>query len=145
MQDRADTGFAELVGDVYAAGMDRARWPQVLARMSSMVGSAAGTIFIHDFDSKSADLDGGGGNVAAFQGFAESALISYAGYYSGRNVWIEAEESLPAGSAVTSSMLLPESRLKRTEFYSDWLKPCVGFTKTGDACPAPARDTKSPL
>jgi DNA-binding CsgD family transcriptional regulator/PAS domain-containing protein len=126
-----DRLFAELVGDVYAAGLDASRWPQVLARLSDHLGSAAGTIFIHDFDSSTAHLDGADGNVAAFLGFEESALASYASYYSGRNVWIEAEDSLPPGTAVTSSMLLPESRLLRTEFYSDWLKPQDFFYSLG--------------
>jgi DNA-binding NarL/FixJ family response regulator len=131
MDTARDAAYAELVGDVYSAGLDSGRWSNVLARMASMVGSAAGTIFIHDFESSSADLDGTGGNVAAFMGFEESALASYANYYSGRNVWIEAEDALPPGSAVTSSMLLPESRLLRTEFYSDWLKPQDFFYSLG--------------
>jgi DNA-binding CsgD family transcriptional regulator len=131
MHDDAGNGFADLVGDVYAASLDPGRWRDVLARMSSLVGSSAGTIFIHDFDNSTADLDGTGGNVAAFMGFDESALASYARYYSGRNVWIDAEDSLPPGSAVTSSMLLPESRLVRTEFYSDWLKPQDFFYSLG--------------
>ncbi len=99
--------------------------------MSDLLGSAAGTIFIHDFDSSTAHLDGADGNVAAFLGFDESALVSYANYYSGRDVWIEAEDALPPGSAGTSSMLLPESRLRRTEFYSDWLKPKEFFYSLG--------------
>ncbi|HUR89281.1 MAG TPA: hypothetical protein VMZ74_09370 [Ramlibacter sp.] len=131
MQDRAEFRFAELVGDVYAAGLDATRWPDVLARMSSMVDSAAGTIFIHDFDDGSANLECSGGNVAAFLGFDESALVSYATYYGGRNVWIAAEDALPPGSAVTSSMLFPESRLKGTEFYCDWLKPQDFFYSLG--------------
>ena len=131
MHDGAEVRFAELVGDVYAAGLDATRWGDVLTRMSGMVGSCAGTIFIHDFNDRSADLDGANGNVAAFMGIDDSALASYASYYSGRNVWIEAEDTLPPGSAVTSSMLLPESRLRRTEFYNDWLRPQDFFYSLG--------------
>ncbi len=131
MAFNADSRVTSLIGDVYAAALDATRWQAVLQNMSSMVDSVAGTIFIHDFEDRSATIDGANGNVAAFLGFEASALASYTTHYTALNVWTAAEDALSSGSSVTSSMLFPDSRLKQTEFYSDWLRPQGFFYSLG--------------
>lgn len=123
MQLTDEAGIVGLVGDVYAAALDVSRWPAVLKNMSSVVGAAAGSVWMHDFENSSANFELADGNVAAFMGFDSESLTSFADYYSGINVWTAAEAAHPSGSVVTGSMLFPDDRLKRTEFYNDWLKP----------------------
>ena len=110
------------MGSIYAAGLDSTRWPTVLNQVSGEVGAAAGTIWMHDFRNSGASFETGGKNVSAYVGFDENTLVSYADHFSGINVWAANEEKLAAGSAVTSSILYPDSKLKHTEFYADWLR-----------------------
>ena len=123
MQSKKQPEINGLVGAVYAAALDATRWPAVLESVSAVVGAAAGSMWLHDFSDSSADFDTHSGNVAAFMGLSDSSLVSYASHYSNVNVWTAAEQDLSAGSVVTGSMLYPDSLLKRTEFYNDWLKP----------------------
>jgi DNA-binding CsgD family transcriptional regulator/PAS domain-containing protein len=121
MQYNETAVFLSLVERIHAASLDPGLWPEVVARIGAAVGAKAGTIFVHDFADSSAHLDGGGPDIVAFDGFDSSSLQAYATHYSMTNVWTANEDTLPAGSAVTSSALYPDSMLKKTEFYGDWL------------------------
>lgn len=123
MQSNSEARIIGLIGDVYAAALDASRWPGVLQNTASVVGSPVGTVWMHDFADSSANFDHGNGNVTAFMGFDDASISSFAAHYGGVNVWTAEEDRLPSGSAVTGSMLYPDSGLKRTEFYSGWLKP----------------------
>lgn len=112
----------DIVHDIYGAAVESTLWPGVLRKVAATVGADAGSVWIHDFEAGSATLDGSGPNMAAFVGLEPARLESYAAHYSRVNVWSADEERLPAGSAVTSSMLFPDARLKKTEFYADWLR-----------------------
>ena len=67
---------------------------------------------MHDFRNSGASFETGGKNVSAYVGFDENTLVSHADHFSGVNVWAANEEKLAAGSAVTSSILNPDSQLK---------------------------------
>ncbi len=121
MSEPHEPKLVDLVGAVYEAALDAKAWPGLLGKMSSVVHAEAGTVWMHDFADSSADLDAGGGNLAAFVGIDDSAMADYASHYSGLNVWAANEDTLGSGSTVTSSMLYPDSLLKRTEFYGDFL------------------------
>lgn len=121
MQHDETAVLLSLVEGIHSAALDPALWPGVVARIGAAVHAKAGTIFVHDFADSSAHLDGSGPNIAAFAGFDPGSLESYAMHYSMTNVWTANEDTLPAGSAVVSSELFPDSMLKKTEFYGDWL------------------------
>ena len=117
---------SELLGvvqEIYGAALEPARWEGVLAHVAQLVGAEAGSVWIHDFSDSSASFDGTGENVAAFSGFDPDELVRYADHYSSVNVWSADEERFVSGSVVTSSMLFPDTSLRRTEFYGDWLRP----------------------
>jgi DNA-binding CsgD family transcriptional regulator len=118
-RDDDDTLLA-LIEDIHAAALDPCLWTEVLARIGEAVSATAGTIFVHDFADSSLVLDGPG--FAVFTGIEPGALEAYAAHYSMTNVWTAHEEKLPAGTAVLSSNLYPDSMLKKTEFYGDWLR-----------------------
>jgi DNA-binding CsgD family transcriptional regulator len=125
------TVFSAIVGEIYEAALEPARWEQVLHLIGKAVSAETGTVWIHDFADSSASFDGAGSNIAAYIGFEDGALESYAAHYSAVNVWTAREEALPPGSAVTSGQLFPNSSLKRTEFYSDWLRKSDLFHALG--------------
>ena len=66
----------------------------------------------------SADEPWGQATLHFQQGLNEELLPSFCEYYHLRNVWAANEP----GAAVTSSMLYPDDRLKRTEYWADWLR-----------------------
>ncbi|MBC5767877.1 helix-turn-helix transcriptional regulator [Ramlibacter albus] len=111
-----------LIERIHCAALDASLWPGVLEDIGRAVDATAGTIHSHDFADSSANLETTATNIAAFCGIDEPALVSYAAHYSMTNVWTANEDTLPAGSAVLSSQLYPDSMLKRTEFYGDWLR-----------------------
>ncbi len=127
----SDDVLLSLVNDVYEAALDPSKWPDFLRKMSRATGSLSGAVWMHDFSDRSADIEAGGGNLAAYVGFDDAALSEFASYYSSVNVWTENEGHYPSGSAVTSSMLYPDRFLKRTEFYGDWLRPHDMFYSLG--------------
>ncbi|HEX2545432.1 MAG TPA: hypothetical protein VHL79_11165 [Ramlibacter sp.] len=117
-----DARLLEVINDIYAVALEPKLWPEVLNKVSAMVGADAATVWIHDFADKSASFElTDSANVAAFVGFEPGTMQQYAEHYSMVNVWTENEDRLPSGSVVTSSNLFPDTLLKKTEF-GDWLR-----------------------
>jgi DNA-binding CsgD family transcriptional regulator len=114
---------SELVGNIYEAGLDARRWPELLKNLASSVGAPAASLWMHDFADGSASFDSGGGNVAAFVGYDEREMAEYAEHYSALNVWAAQTDRLPAGWVRTSSALFPDHLLRRTEFHAGFLAP----------------------
>lgn len=83
MQSNSEATIIGLVGGVYAAALDASRWPDVLQNTASAVGSPAGTVWMHDFASSTANFDSSNGNVAAVMGFDDVAIDSFAAHYGG--------------------------------------------------------------
>ena len=114
---------AEMVGGIYEAALDAKRWPDFLAHLSVALNSETGLIWANDFEDQTAHLGGLPGVISANVGFAPEFLDSFVQYYSQRNVWLERPELHREGTVVTSATLYPESRLEKTEWYGDWLRP----------------------
>lgn len=111
-----------LVASAYEAALDPALWSSFLQGVSRRVGATASGIFLHDFADGAAP-EAPSASLGVLEGFDPTAWGDYLQHYSTVNVWTQAEESLPAGVAVSSSMLYPDARLFDTEFGYDWLRP----------------------
>lgn len=59
-------------------------------------------------------------------------MESYAAHYTYTNVWMKSIDALPEGEVADSSSVYPESQLRKSEFYADWLLPQgIGYALGG--------------
>lgn len=53
----------------------------------------------------------------------EAQVADYAAYYHALNPWVDHAMIRPLGKVVQADAMLPRETLKRTEFYTDYLRP----------------------
>jgi len=121
--------IGELIGRIYDAALDRTRWPAFMDSLASSLNAGFGNLWLHDFSNGSASFENDGGNVAAVTGLDSTMLAQYSNYFIGRNVWLPNASQLAEGSITISSVLYPDTLLKNTEFYSDFLRNRTFFTR----------------
>lgn len=125
--------FDQLIGGIYDAALDSALWPAFMDRLAASLNASLGMLWMHDFSSGSVNLEHGGGNVSAVTGLDSVALAQFTNYYAARNVWLPNASQLAEGSITVSSVLYPDALLKRTEFYSDFLRQQDLFYAVGSS------------
>lgn len=111
-----------LVNLIYEASLDSSRWVDFLVPFCARLNSHTGLIWANDFSTQSIDSGLAGQDVFTQIGFTDGALASLAGYYAQRNVWLEDPRLHQQGRVVNGAMLFPSERLKKTEFWGDWLR-----------------------
>jgi len=114
----------QLISGIYDAALDSARWPAFMKSLASSLNAGFGMLWMHDFNNGSVNLEHNGGNVSSVIGLDSAALAQYTNYYAAPNVnpWLPNASQLAEGSITVSSVLYPDALLKRTEFYSDFLR-----------------------
>lgn len=122
-----------LVERIYEAALDSTRWVPFMEELGASLHASVGMLWMHDFSDGSDAFDNRGGSISAVIGLDPVAQDSYTGYYSACNVWLPHASKLAEGSITTSSALYPETSLKGTEFYTDWLRGLDAFHAVGSA------------
>lgn len=112
--------MGQLVGNIYDAALDAARWPAFMENLSSSLNAGFGLLWLHDFSSN-APVDESDVDIAAFTGLDSTSVGHYKSHYAGVNVWLPNASRLAEGSVTVSSRLYPDRLLKSTEFYNDFL------------------------
>lgn len=112
-----DHDLQPVIETIYRAGLDASQWTVALAQMKRLFDSPNAVLFLHDFADHSTDV-----SLGFVDGIDASAWDAFTTYYGNVNVWTRAEDRLPSGVAVTSSMLYPDRLLPKTEWYADWLR-----------------------
>ena len=112
-----------LITLIYEAATRHASWQDFLAAFAQQLHSHAGMIWANDFSNRGVDIELPGTGLAAIHGFEPQAMASFASYYGARNVWLEDPGLHREGAVVTGSMLFPDHCLKKTEYWTDWLRP----------------------
>jgi DNA-binding CsgD family transcriptional regulator/PAS domain-containing protein len=104
----------QLIGEIYDAGADSGRWPQVLEQISDAFGAQEAAL-------------GMVSPVAVPWLIAPRSdpefLHSYGEYYHARNLFWRNMSRLPVGVAAYDTMVMPKSELQASEFYNDWSRP----------------------
>lgn len=113
----------ELVGCIYEAALEPARWQAFLERFGAALQSPACVIWANDFAQRTVELDAGFGSLGVNLGIDAAALDSFARHYCQCNVWLQDPSLHRAGTVVHSSALFPDPQLPGTEWYGDWLQP----------------------
>ena len=112
-----------LITLIYEAATRHGAWSQFLAAFAQQLKSHAGLIWANDFSNRTVDVQLPGSGLSATYGFESDAMASFASYYGARNVWLEDATLHREGAVVTGSMLFPDHCLKKTEYWTDWLRP----------------------
>lgn len=103
-----------LIGEIYDAGADSARWPQALQQISDAFGAQEAAL-------------GMVSPVAVPWLIAPRSdpdyLRSYGEYYHSRNLFWRNMSRLPVGTGAYDTMVMPRSELQASEFYNEWSKP----------------------
>lgn len=131
MDPEPDTKLPELIGSIYEAGMDSARWPSVMQMAMSHFGSTLGMLWTHDFTHNR--MYAPNTELSCMVASDARCASDFKEYYYSRNVWVPRSKFLPEGHTIVSSALYPESQLERTEFYADWLRPNDLYHAIGSA------------
>lgn len=115
---------AQLVASVYDAALDPSRWRDFVSELVYAMNSTVGMIWGHDFSDKSVLIPGDASDLLfSSVGLSPTALAQFEAYYGAVNVWVQDPEKHTAGTVVHDEMMFPRSRLKRTEYWTDWLRP----------------------
>lgn len=113
-------GTTELLGlieRIYGAVHDPSLWPDILARITTVLKGESLGFFTFFPDS---DIPG----TIATHAIREDAWTQFVQYYSSINpIMVRAEPLLEAGHVVYAHRLLPGHTLERTEFYNDFFAP----------------------
>lgn len=118
----SSAGLNGLIANIYEAALAPALWTNFLQTFAAHFNSPSSMLWAIDFGTQSVEIDPGSNDLAAFHGLDPAAMASFASYYAQRNVWIENPALHQEGRVVVSSALFPDSRLKQTEYYNDWLR-----------------------
>lgn len=109
--------FSDLIEDIYDAGLEPARWNEVVVGINEFVGGQATGIFSKDVISKS-------GLTHYFCGADPHYIRLYAETYSklGPLTFYP-----PVGKIVSMPDLVPYDEFRRGRFYQEWMQPqgCV--------------------
>lgn len=137
MGERAVPSVAErtiqsLIGQIYDAAIDAAKWPVFLESLAEAYHGPA-WIFSQDLVDSRACL-------ALHVGMDPAYLKSYEDYFASRNIWIQnatrnrnATHHFEEGHFAAGQDDIDTPTLERTEFYNDWLKP-QGFFESAGCC-----------
>lgn len=110
------SAFAGMVDALYESAAEGS-WAPAMRSIANKFGAHAALVYSCDKSSKRLFQD----SVDQI-GFDPAMLDEYSRYYIHRNVWSQNERRMPEGKAVSSSMLYPDSDLKKTEYYNGWLR-----------------------
>lgn len=116
----------DLLREIYAAGLDPARWPLVMEKLGRAVGEVKTHLFSFDAHSETSLLTATGG-------FDPDQLKTFDDYYAAINPWAPAWATGPLKRTLSASEMVPTEKMKRTEFYQDWVKPQDDIIRGGGA------------
>ena len=108
--------ISTLIGDIYEAGLDPARWSDVVSMAAAAIGGASSLIYGLE---TAAPHPGWSGHR-----FPASAMQTYAEYYQRTNIWAHEIErrKIAVGVPVLTDALVDANSLERSEFYADYLR-----------------------
>src|SRR5262245_13902316 len=123
-----------LIGGIYDAALEPARWPQALERLCGFVGGTQAQIFWQDVVGKSAGKFFEWGNDPTY-----SRL--YMEVYVRANPLFPAAYHFPVGHVFCQSDIMQDEELYQTRLYKEWMQPqgyvdfiACHLEKSGSSC-----------
>ena len=106
--------FARFVARLYDAALAPELWPAVLRSLTDAVGTLGAAYLV--IDKRSGRIE-----WLSLVGFGIDAKADYLDYYAARDPYRPLIEAAPVGEWVQLSRCLPQSRLRRDEWYNDFI------------------------
>ncbi len=110
------TQALDLVGMLYDTVGNPGLWPAALAAVAQALHAQGGGMIFRDELSPS-------GTVNVGYQLQDAMMESYGAYYGAMDLYVAASLRALPGTVTLGTDLIPDSVLKKTEFYSDFLKP----------------------
>lgn len=111
----SDKTYLSVVEGIYDAAVDPSRWGDALNTLARPMSGRASLVMHDPFIAA--------GNVAFSSDWDLDSIARYNAYYASRNVWMARIASRPVGKAVPAEFFLSRSKLQKTEWYNDFLRP----------------------
>jgi DNA-binding CsgD family transcriptional regulator len=110
-------GLIEVIKSIYGAALHPELWPEALEKMNVLLKSDMTVLM-------SQDLQDPAGGVSASFNVSPDMVRSYAEHYGSVNPLFSSKQNLlETGAVVTSSQMIEDTELVKTEFYEDFLRP----------------------
>jgi hypothetical protein len=116
-QGEADADLLDLVGDIYQAGLEPERWPETIARMSTLFAADLACIYT-PFPARPEQT------LYLTHNFSREMEQAYSAYYHRLDEWTGAalrQRRYIQGTVALGEEIVPQSELRRTEYYHDFL------------------------
>lgn len=104
----------ELIGLIYEAALEPARWGEVMERLAQFYEGRA-VLFADDGEAPEASVFGLGL-------FDDGDIQKYQQHYISTNIWTPLADGMAAGGIV-DSRVIPAKEFEASEFYNGWLEP----------------------
>lgn len=114
-----NAGLLELVGEIYQAGLEPERWPQVLKQLSDTFAADLACIYTPIVARPEQ-------SIYLTHNYTEASQIAYSTYYHQHDAWTRSalqKAIYIQGTIAFGEQLVSQQELHRTEFYQDFLKP----------------------
>ncbi|GJH30397.1 hypothetical protein [Caballeronia novacaledonica] len=106
--------LSELVGSICDAGLNWARWPQVLDGVARALGGMRADLWVGAPTGHVRAMD--------FVGIAPEYRATYEQHFGHIDPIFWPVTMLPEGTVLTDAVV-PRAQLERSEFYQDWVRP----------------------
>lgn len=109
---------SQLIGQLYGAAADPARWEVFLESMMHAMGGTASSIIVHG------DEQAGVGRHTVSKGIRDEYARAYEEYYSSKNIVLEASLAIdPLNYIGTLQSCIDLGVYRRSEIYNDYARP----------------------
>jgi DNA-binding CsgD family transcriptional regulator len=108
--------FSRVIGEIYDATLDPARWPAVLELTASFVGGCASALFMKDAARKTH-------NIVHTWGYDPVYSRMYLEKYVKLDPFTTGQFFFEVERPVTLADLMPHDDFRETRFYTEWVRP----------------------
>ncbi|HUL09689.1 MAG TPA: hypothetical protein VLV76_25390, partial [Candidatus Acidoferrum sp.] len=105
----------DVVGGIYEAALEPAKWPDVLGRLADEFGAQSAAAFVVDVSIAEVGF-------IAVSGLDPRLIDDYVEYYAQVDPWNEYLGKRASGRPIVSQTVMDDQAFERTEFYNDFLR-----------------------
>ena len=106
---------ADVVGGIYEAALEPAKWPRVLSQVATHLGATSAAAIVIDIEQDEVGF-------ASVAGMDPRALQDYTDYYVGVDPWNVYLNAHDSGRPYLSQAVMDDRAFERTEFCRDFLR-----------------------
>jgi DNA-binding CsgD family transcriptional regulator/PAS domain-containing protein len=121
---RTREAAADVIGGIYEAALEPARWPEALGRMAGHLEATSAAAFV-------VDLSASAVGFMAVSGVDPQVLAEYGAHYARIDPWNAFLSARPAGRTIVSQAVMDDATFARTEFCNDFLRRYAMFHAMG--------------